>query len=74
MIKVVLYKGRNSRTGEVNLRFRVQDGKELDMLFDTVWYRVAPCGHRCCIADLLEASEYFYQVDAETLQREYAEG
>ena len=35
MIKVVLYKGRNNRTGEVNLRFRVQDGKELDMLFDT---------------------------------------
>ncbi len=35
MIKVVLYKGRNNRTGEVNLRFRVQDGKVLDMLYDT---------------------------------------
>ena len=35
MLKVVLYKGRNNRTGEVNLRFRIQDGKELDMVFDT---------------------------------------
>lgn len=35
MIKVTLYKGLNVRSGETPLRFRLRDGKDVDLALDT---------------------------------------